>query len=1136
MADNESTMKWRVDISQLKSAMQDAKRSISAANAEFKNATAGMDKWSNSATGLEAKVKQLATVLPQQKTILTQLEKQYALTADAMGENSTEAQKLKIQIENQKAAITKTETAMNKYNADLAEMNSASGQLNATISEQEKELAQLKTDYKNVALSMGEDSKEAKDLAKQITTLSSELVENKTKMANASKAADSLDVSLEQVEKQAKQTGDGFTVLKGTVANLAAKGITALVGGVKKVGKAFAQSLSETAKMGDEIDKGSQKLGITAENYQKLSYALELSGSSIDTVSKGVKNITSALADTSKGVDTSAKKFDALGISLKNADGSLKSSEDVLLEVIQALADTEDEVTRNSAANDIFGKSYSELLPLLNEGADGIRSLMQEAEDYNMIMSDDSVKASAKYQDSLDKLKGTMDGVKARIVSVFLPALTKITNGFSDLINGTEGAGENIKKGFSEFWSNIKKMAKKSAPEVYNSVIPFVEKAAKVIGSFITFVTKNFKTISKVVMAAVVAFTALNAAMAISKTVSAVSTAMNALAAGTSLATKAQVAYNAALASNPYGAILTLIAALAVAIVAFAKSESEATKAHKAEMEAIQELQDGIDGSVQSYNDLKEAQQKTIDAGMTEQAYYKDLYEELKKITDENGKIKDGYEARADFIINQLNEAYDAEITKTDNVIDNYAEIMESIDGLMEKKKAQILLDSQQALYSEAITEQADGYRNLREINDKLLEQQEQKTELEKQLADLQEEAKTARQEEANDYAWKMAAQQELIDAKQAEIDATQNAYNAQEEQLKEYAYNIGVYEQNMALAHEGRYDEMTQITWDYVKEFEDAENAQKAVLEAQIEDTEKQLEILKGLQASSDSNIYDAQVEQTEKRLGQLKEEFKQYETEVATGIDAVTQTWHAGINSQTFELEGHNVEFRDIGNGYVQVFIDGWKTGEPQLLEEALQTAQNAVDVMNGKQPDFVQAGEDALQGFAEGSANEEIRSDILHSWAGLADDVLDTFKTTLKENSPSKATDEDAVNLIKGFDNGFDRKKNSTLRNVSAFGKSVISTLKDELGEELPLTGVKASLAETMNSLKGSVASQNNAVNENNTELSAGTFSTENNTQNVTFNQTINSPKAVDGMTLYRETNNLLFSAKVRLGNNV
>ena len=81
MPNNESTMKWKVDVSKLKAAMQDAKRSIQLANAEFKTATAGMDKWSKSSEGLEAKIRQLNQTLPAQKAILADLEKQYDLVA-----------------------------------------------------------------------------------------------------------------------------------------------------------------------------------------------------------------------------------------------------------------------------------------------------------------------------------------------------------------------------------------------------------------------------------------------------------------------------------------------------------------------------------------------------------------------------------------------------------------------------------------------------------------------------------------------------------------------------------------------------------------------------------------------------------------------------------------------------------------------------------------------------------------------------------------------------------------------------------------------------------------------------------------------------------------------------------------------
>ena len=189
---NESTMKWKVDIGQLTKAMQEAKRSINIANAEFKTATAGMDKWSKSTTGLEAKLKQLNSTLPQQKKILADLEKQYDITAANMGENSKEAVDLKIKIEEQKATITKTETSISKYNDQLvqmekkqAESETASGKLGKTIEDQQKQVDELKNAYKNAVIQYGENSDEAKSLASQIDKLSGELADNKKKMKAA---------------------------------------------------------------------------------------------------------------------------------------------------------------------------------------------------------------------------------------------------------------------------------------------------------------------------------------------------------------------------------------------------------------------------------------------------------------------------------------------------------------------------------------------------------------------------------------------------------------------------------------------------------------------------------------------------------------------------------------------------------------------------------------------------------------------------------------------------------------------------------------------------------------------------------------------------------------------------------------
>ena len=336
---NESTMKWKVDISQLKAAMQDAKRSISLANAEFKTATAGMDKWSKSTEGLEAKLKQLNATLPAQKSILADLEKQYELVCKNQGENSAEAKKLQLQIENQKGAIAKTEAAIDKYNGQLDQMqkeekeaNSELGKLNKTIDEQEKQLKELKKEYQNAVLQYGENSDEAKALAQQIKNLSGELNDNKKKLNDAEKAADDLDDSLEDAGDAADDAAKGgFTVLKGAMADLVSKGIQLVINGLKNLAKASAEAWKEFDEGSDIIIRKTGATGQAAKDLEKVykEVSKQVVGS-YDELGTAVGEVNTRFGVNGKELEDLSVKFikfaELNGTDVKNSIDKVQSS------------------------------------------------------------------------------------------------------------------------------------------------------------------------------------------------------------------------------------------------------------------------------------------------------------------------------------------------------------------------------------------------------------------------------------------------------------------------------------------------------------------------------------------------------------------------------------------------------------------------------------------------------------------------------------------------------------------------------------------------------------------------------------------------------------------------------------------
>ena len=146
MADNENniTTVFRADISQFSKATQDMNRYISQVNSEFKLATAGMGKWSDSTDGLRAKLTQLNGVLQAEEQKLKNLEDSLAdLEAQGKG-NTKEADKLRTAINNQRATVVKTQSDIEHYNRSLSEMEEAGVETREALEKLNKEQEELK--------------------------------------------------------------------------------------------------------------------------------------------------------------------------------------------------------------------------------------------------------------------------------------------------------------------------------------------------------------------------------------------------------------------------------------------------------------------------------------------------------------------------------------------------------------------------------------------------------------------------------------------------------------------------------------------------------------------------------------------------------------------------------------------------------------------------------------------------------------------------------------------------------------------------------------------------------------------------------------------------------------------------------
>ena len=216
MPDTTVTTKFKADISDLKKNIQEANRNIKLANAEFKAASSAMDYMADSADGIQKKLDQLNKVYKAQNTILDAYKKELEQVVAEQGENSAAADNLRIKIANQQAAVNKTAGELATYNQKLDDVNSG--------------------------------------------------------MAGTEKAADGLGDALKETGKDAETANEGFTVMKGVLADLAATAIKELISGLKDLGKAAMDAWEDFDSGMDTIIKATGATGEAAKALEG-SYA-----------------------------------------------------------------------------------------------------------------------------------------------------------------------------------------------------------------------------------------------------------------------------------------------------------------------------------------------------------------------------------------------------------------------------------------------------------------------------------------------------------------------------------------------------------------------------------------------------------------------------------------------------------------------------------------------------------------------------------------------------------------------------------------------------------------------------------------------------------------------------------------------
>lgn len=188
----------------------------------------------------------------------------------------------------------------------------------------------------------------------------------------------------------------------------------------------------------DTLSKTSQKIGIPVEALSRLEYAAQLSDVSLESLATGMKKLSQNMVDVQAGAGSTALRgFDALGVSVKNADGTLKTSQSVLGEIADRFRALPDGVQKTAAAVAIFGRAGAELIPLLNGGSAGLKDMADEADRFGQTVSDSAAKQAEVFNDNLTRLGFAVSGMANSLATLALPALVAFTDALVQLSQHT---------------------------------------------------------------------------------------------------------------------------------------------------------------------------------------------------------------------------------------------------------------------------------------------------------------------------------------------------------------------------------------------------------------------------------------------------------------------------------------------------------------------------------------------------------------------------------------------------------------------------------------------------------------------------------------------------------------------------
>ena len=473
------------------------------------------------------------------------------------------------------------------------------------------------------------------------------------------------------------------------------------------------------------------------------------------------------------------------------------------------------------------------------------------------------------------------------------------------------------------------------------------------------------------------------------------------------------------------------------ALASFAIGVSLVSKKVKEEAKETQNFIENLENSVNTRKKSIDVINEQQSANLVEIENVQKLYSELKNLAFSNGEVKRGYELRANFILNQLNKALGTEYKLNGNIITSYNDMRLSIDKLIERKKAQIILEANEEEYKEAIKNKTQANKDYIETQDKLCEALKNYNEL------------------SNEYQkgfvgskYSMVEGTLKLKEYKEEIEKLSELYKDQKTQLQKYSDALIRFEKNSELMLEGTESSYKKIEESVVstqKNITTTTNTEfNKRVKAQIASSNEAIRLY-NLESKYNKNvkdsIYATNLEAAKNNLSLLADELISMTSTTEELTPDIKAAWVSLAVGSRDEYERAISTMPVAMRNKINEMTAALRN-DISVKDAAKYLGQEAVNQLNISSK-FEEAGKNWIKGVSKGINNRLLRQEALSSMHSFGVEGLNAIRQQAwDEHSPSKETEKAAKNLLKGVTKGINKEKSSTISNMLKFGQELMN----------------------------------------------------------------------------------------------